>query len=234
MFFVKERKVIFMTVSEKKFLMTELSKLTPNPEEKAKAILEIFEQLYEEVKFLRGMLTLSTVQYDLPDEVWKDIKGYEGFYQVSTKGRIKSFQLDKVRIMKLCFDRGGYVHIVLSKNGKRKTHRIHILVAKAFIPNPLNLPEVNHKNGNKWDCSVENLEWSTRKQNQEHAVRLGLQKSGADSHRAKLTEEQVRDIRENCIPSDKVKGLHSFARKYDVRLSVIQNVYHYRTYKNIK
>jgi len=231
-----------MTVSAKTRLLAELSKLTPNPEEKAKLILEEFEQLHEELKLLRSMLTLSPVQHDLPGEVWKDIEGYEKLYQVSNKGRIKSLHHGKERIMKLTFDRGGYVHIVLYKNKEkcteedkvRSTYRVHILVARAFIPNPENKPEVNHINGNKWDCNVENLEWVTKKENQEHAVKLGLQKSGTDSPNSKLTEDKVRDIRENCVPGDKEKGFHAFARKYNVRCSVIQNAYYGRTYRNVK
>lgn len=173
-----------MTVSAKTRLLAELSKLTPNPEEKAKLILEEFEQLHEELKLLRSMLTLSPVQHDLPGEVWKDIEGYEELYQVSNKGRIKSLHHGKERIMKLTFDRGGYVHIVLYKNKEkcteedkvRSTYRVHILVARAFIPNPENKPEVNHINGNKWDCSVENLEWVTKKRKSRTRRKIGTSK----------------------------------------------------------
>lgn len=102
------------------------------------------------------------------EEVWKDIVGYEGLYQISNLGRVKSLE----RIIKrknginqhfkekiLSKWTGEYVFTNLSKNGKGKTYSIHNLVAKAFIPNPNNLPCVNHKDENKHNNNVSNLEW---------------------------------------------------------------------------
>lgn len=98
-------------------------------------------------------------------EIWKDIEGYEGDYQVSNLGRIKSFKGKKEKIRKPGVIRGGYLGIMLSKNNKSKSFKIHRLVAMTFIPNPNNYPEVNHKDENKKNNCVDNLEWCTKRYN---------------------------------------------------------------------
>ena len=100
-------------------------------------------------------------------EIWKDIKGYEGLYQISNKGRVKTLGNNKTRKEKIRdgkIDR-GYKRILLCKNGKKKQCLIHRLVAEAFLPNPDNLPVVNHKDENKLNNNVENLEWCTQAYN---------------------------------------------------------------------
>lgn len=97
-------------------------------------------------------------------EIWKDIKGYEGNYQISNNGRIWSVLSQ--RYMKPQHDECGYYRIQLTaKNGKRKTEKVHRLVAINFIDNPNNLPEVNHINHIRDDNRVENLEWCNHKDN---------------------------------------------------------------------
>lgn len=106
----------------------------------------------------------------MEDEVWKDVKGYEGFYQVSDKGRIRS--VDRMieykdgakhfwsgRVLKLSRNKNGYYTITLYKEGAENGYGVHRLVAQAFIPNLDNLPQVNHKNEVKTDNRAENLEW---------------------------------------------------------------------------
>lgn len=108
------------------------------------------------------------------EEIWKDINGYEGFYQVSNLGRVRSmdryvngnhitcdFQFMKGKIRKPVQDKLGYLKVSLRKNGSYKTYLIHRLVAEAFIPNPNNLPCVNHKDENPGNPNVDNLEWCT-------------------------------------------------------------------------
>lgn len=123
------------------------------------------------------------------EEIWKDIAGYEGLYQVSNLGRVKSLErktYDTVRkytrkieerILKLRLGTPKYYSVILTQKGIQKIFRVHVLVATAFIPNPNNYPVVNHKNGIKTDNRSENLEWCTYKHNSQEALRLGLTKS---------------------------------------------------------
>lgn len=125
------------------------------------------------------------------EEIWKDIKGYEGIYQISSKGRVKAlkkrvckiikgkecYSLYKEKILKISnHNKNGYLKINLSNNNIQKTYQIHRLVAKEFIPNPKNEKQVNHKNGVKTDNRVENLEWVTVSRNHKHAYEIGLKK----------------------------------------------------------
>lgn len=127
------------------------------------------------------------------EEIWKDILGYEGIYMVSNIGRVKSLDryidhpITKKTLLKgvmreIDINSDGYPLIRLCKNGMSVSRSVHRYVAEAFIPNPLNLPEVNHKNGVKTDNSVENLEWVTRSENQLHAYATGLKKPPTTNH----------------------------------------------------
>jgi hypothetical protein len=100
-------------------------------------------------------------------EIWKDIKGYEGLYQVSNLGRIKSNTRygTKGGVLKLRLDKDGYFQTALYKNNKVKYYRTHRLVAEAFIPNPNNYPIINHKDENRSNNLTNNLEWCTYKYN---------------------------------------------------------------------
>lgn len=99
------------------------------------------------------------------DEIFKDIKGFEGEYQISTTGDVYSIKYGKRKLMKLRKDKYGYLRVCLCKDGKHKHFQVHRLVALAFIPNPDNLPQVNHKNEVKTDNRIENLEWCSAKYN---------------------------------------------------------------------
>lgn len=105
----------------------------------------------------------------LPKRVWKDIPGFEGIYQVSNTGQIRSLNYrgnaGKTKILKQHTDKDGYKRVNLYKDSKGKTYKVHRLVAQAFIPNPNNLPEVNHKDENKTNNVVWNLEFCTREYN---------------------------------------------------------------------
>lgn len=121
-------------------------------------------------------------------ELWKDIPSYEGLYQISNLGRVKSLSKfhkiskdyssigywSKERILKNIEDKQKYFMVKLSKNGKLKNYRVHRLVAQLFVENPNNLSQVNHKDGNKHNNCFNNLEWCTCKDNIRHAWINGL------------------------------------------------------------
>ena len=112
-------------------------------------------------------------------EVWKDVVGYEGIYQVSNKGNVYSVVRKDSRGIKIGgqtlkprHQKNGYINVVLHKNGVRKTKSIHRIIAEAFIPNPNNFPQVNHIDEVKVNNNVENLEWCTSKYNNNHGTRI--------------------------------------------------------------
>lgn len=116
-------------------------------------------------------------------EIWKDIPGYEGIYIISDLGNIKSNYVN--RLLKPSVDQFGYCRITATKNKKQKTLRIHRLVAQLFIPNPENLPQVNHKDGIKTNNFKNNLEWFTDSENKLHAYKTGLMIGGNEYSKTK-------------------------------------------------
>ncbi len=132
------------------------------------------------------------------EEVWLPIFGYDGLYEISSFGQVKSFYIkqsgrngflgnEPYKIISQRERGKGYLGVLLSKNFAGKTYSVHRLVAEAFIPNPENKPMVNHKNGIKTDNSVTNLEWMTNSENIQHAFNNKLIKSnyGSDHHGAR-------------------------------------------------
>lgn len=184
---------------------------------------------------------------DLENEIWKPVRGFDGTVFASNLGRIKRpstywesgrqgcrkkhlpERLQTIRVLK-----DGYCKTTICYKGIKKSYSVHRLVAIAFLPNPENLPCVNHKNGNKQDNCIENLEWCTHKENNLHSVNvLGHRTDGIYSHQAKLRKEDVEYIRKYYIPNDKEFGRKSLAKKFGVDATVITNVITFRTYKNI-
>lgn len=104
-------------------------------------------------------------------EIWKPVAGYEELYAVSDLGRVKSLKYGKEKILKPNKNGGGYLFVWLYRNGKRKMFLVHRLVASAFLPNPMGLPEVNHKDENKTNNIVSNIEWVSRWDNINYGTR---------------------------------------------------------------
>lgn len=154
----------------------------------------------------------SDIPGSIPTEEWRAVPGWEGFYSVSNLGRVYSHprlifcqypdgvrrRLNPGKMMKPRPCPLGYTSVILQRGNEAvcSTQKVHRLVAMAFIPNPDNLPQINHKNGKPGDNRVENLEWCTAEENIHHAVReLGMNQGERSGH-AKLTASLVTQIRQ--------------------------------------
>jgi NUMOD4 motif-containing protein len=148
----------------------------------------------------KELYRIPTTVLDLNSEIWKDIKDYERFYQISNLGRIKSLQrisshghqLEEKLIKQNNVK--GYLYVTLNKNGQFKSCRVNRLVALAFIPNPNNFPDVNHKNLIKTENNVDNLEWMTKIDNIRHARANGSFTKKPPGN-PKINISQVKEIR---------------------------------------
>lgn len=163
-------------------------------------------------------LSLESISYINDDgliclEEWRYIVGYDKMYQISDLGRLKSFIPHNgipIRIRKLSMTRKGYLQINLFKNTKKRNFLIHQLVGIMFIPNPLGLPEINHKKGIKTDNRAVALEWSTHDDNMAHAFSTGLINNiGTNSPISKLTDEAVLFIRASSLSYAKLAKIYN-------------------------
>ena len=126
-------------------------------------------------------------------EIWKPIKDFE-YYFISNFGRVKSTKFGKERILKLTKDKDGYLIVNLYKNNKSKTFKVHRLVAEVFLPNPYNLPQVNHKDENPQNNIVTNLEWCDAKYNNNYGTRnKRIGKSNTNGKRSKPVLQYTLD-----------------------------------------
>lgn len=177
----------------------------------------------------------------MAQEIWKSVNGYENRYEVSSLGNVRTKNREeenskgiihkyKGKPRKISINPNGYSVITAGKKGQTTTLFIHVAVAKAFISNPKNKEQVNHKNGIKTDNRVENLEWVTRQENMLHAFMTGLIKPavGENQSQTVLTEKQVRNIMSN--PS---VGTREFGRRYGVCHSVISAIRKGKTWNHI-
>jgi len=168
----------------------------------------------------------------MENEIWKEIEGTNGFYEISNLGRVKStiFRNGKVeyrreRIMASSPGRDGYLIITLSTI--RKTTGVARLVAKAFIPNPENKFSVNHKNAIKTDNRAENLEWATTREQHAHAKNMGLTTWNASV----LSEEQIREIKRRISADERPR--YRIADDFKVSSTVIYKIEQGKLHKDI-
>ena len=141
-------------------------------------------------------------------EVWKQIEGTDGRYEVSNTGKIRSTNYlghGSTKELSLCQDQKGYLRVRIYKGKCRVTVKVHREVAKAFVDNPSNKPEVNHKDGNKQNNNADNLEWCTANENSLHAYRHGLKEK----------------TREHCKEMGKTIGRHNLEKSREKRKTPI-------------
>lgn len=180
-------------------------------------------------------------------ETWKSIKGFDGLYEVSNTGRVRTLKHRIVRNngrvldipqreIKGSKDTKGYYQVELKKEGKRNIKFVHRLVAETFIENNENKQQVNHKDGNKENNDVSNLEWVTCKENIHHAWKNQLNKPcvGENHGNHKLTDDAVGYIKEHYKPRDKEYGARALARKFNVSPYPVMQVVHGKGWKHIQ
>ncbi|MGH1111214.1 NUMOD4 motif-containing HNH endonuclease [Bacillus paranthracis] len=174
----------------------------------------------------------------MTNTIWKSVVGYEGLYEVSNfgdvkvldrevRGKLDSIRKVKGRMLKKHNDTSGYPTVTLTgEDGKRKTIAVHRLVASTFLESIEGKQVVNHKDGNKTNNHVENLEWVTHSENTLHAIENGLKEvsDGENSPRAKFTQEEIDWIRENYIPRHKEFGQRALARRFGVVQGTIHKI----------
>lgn len=132
-------------------------------------------------------------------EIWKDIKNFEGSYQVSNLGRVKSlsrkrnriYGVVRERILRAGINRDGYACVILFNKLGKKGFKVHRLVAKAFVLNNENKPQINHKDGNKCNNNISNLEWVTHSENALHAIENNLMKSVKEKVKVKQLDKNT-------------------------------------------
>lgn len=174
-------------------------------------------------------------------ERWIDIDGFDGFYQISSTGKVRSRggadgrERGGWRLRKISLTKDGYQKVRLVRAGRDITMRVHRLVAEAFIPNPDALATVNHKDGNKKNNNVENLEWADRHYQMIHAYKHGLKKAmaGSDNCWAKLSADDVKYIRTHYKRRSREYGTVALGEKFGVSNRVIGLITRGLSYKNV-
>lgn len=158
------------------------------------------------------------------EEIWKDIPNYEGIYQASTLGNIRSLGFTheinnqwgstcirhkKGRVLKQHINTAGYYSVQLCKDGMTKRMMTHRLIAITFLLNPENKREVNHKDSNRLNNNLNNLEWVTSKENTNHYIKLGRKRFlvGTNTHNSVLTEDVVKQIFLSELSAEKLSKI---------------------------
>lgn len=146
-------------------------------------------------------------------EIWRPITGTKGFIEVSNKGRARSLLRGTPKVLKTQVDNKGYHRVRVTIEREKVTYKVHREVARVFIPNPDGLPQVNHKDGNKSNNSVDNLEWITNKDNAHHAIANGLWEAVLEGSR-KENESRKRPVIAYCGETSRHFNSVSEAEQY--------------------
>lgn len=152
---------------------------------------------------------------------WRTVQKND-HYEVSDNGEVRSLITGKT--LAQFKNNSGYYRVSLWRDNSGRNELVHRLVAEAFIPNPLGKRTVNHKDGDKSNNSVENLEWMTGRENTRHASTNGLLRSGENHQNAKLNKEQVKFIKDSYRPKDREFGQRAMARKFGVSQHAVYDV----------
>lgn len=174
------------------------------------------------------------------NEIWKDIEGFEGAYMASNFGNIKSVErlkkdtvgrkrvFPEKQITKIVNVK-GYYQVNLYKN-KNHTKTVARIVAKLFVPNPHNKPQVNHIDGNKQNNHVSNLEWVTAMENITHSIETGLKRIARGEQRPLTTHLKEKDIHEIRLSKSMKKDI---AKQYNISIATVWNIRTHKTWKHI-
>lgn len=177
-------------------------------------------------------------------DIWDSPKGFEGMYQVSNWGNVRSLNRNirhpkgglsfrSGQVLRIVLDKYGYPKVVLQKEGRRRYFTVHRLVAEVFVPNPNNLPQVNHIDGDKTNNYYENLEWISALDNQLHAIDKGLKTfesvSGTKHYNSTLSVKDILNIRKRLNQGE--KGV-TLANEYKVSKSTISRIKLKQAYKD--
>lgn len=174
-------------------------------------------------------------------EQWKYIPGYEG-YQASNLGEIRSIDRNiaypngGVRFLHGCLRKphishNGYYRLKLCISGDSGMHVVHRLVAQTFIPNPLNKPQINHKDGNKLNNCVDNLEWCTAKENNTHAIDTGLKNIVGSRHPQSIINEETAKIIKKLIAAE--ESLISISKNLSVSYNIVKDISRKKTWRHV-
>ncbi len=164
----------------------------------------------------------------LQNEIWRSINDFNGRYIISNHGNIKCLKSGSEYQIKARLDRAEYLTVRLSKNGQTSTRYIHRLVATAFVPNHMNKPYINHRNGNKLDNRPKNLEWVTHAENIQHAHDLGLiprptERKVIDTCTNKVYQSIKEASKQTGLPYPTVKGYLKGTRRNKTCMRYLDN-----------
>ena len=184
---------------------------------------------WEELKTVTKTHNGVTIKYDV-----------SGRYMISNHGNLRSLDREdsigrkvKGRELKLTLKPDGYLDVMLCKDGKKLTCKVHRLVATTFLENTDDKRTVNHIDGNKINNRVDNLEWATDSEQQKHAVTIGLRPKGEQCYNSKLTDDVVKEIRERRATNPKLWTQSKLAEEYGVDQSQISRIIHRKTWAHI-